>query len=161
MLLLYPHEDQWYLPLTLRPETLSDHPGQISLPGGALEDNETAYEAALRELGEELGVSPAEVEPVGRLSPLYVFASNFLVTPWLARTHHRPEFVPCEHEVAEILYLPLSQLLDVRSYGSHNFDRSGVTFRAPHIQLQHHRIWGATAMILGELTALLEEIDIT
>ncbi|MCG8587347.1 MAG: CoA pyrophosphatase [Pirellulales bacterium] len=159
MLLLYPHDGEWHLPLTLRPETLSDHPGQISLPGGSVEDGETTYAAAVRELHEELDVDPSVVEPIGSLSPLYVFASNFLVTPWLAAAKCRPEFVENPHEVAEVLEVPLSQLMDVRSYGSHAYQRGSVSFRAPHIQWQRHRIWGATAMILGELIELLEGAD--
>jgi 8-oxo-dGTP pyrophosphatase MutT (NUDIX family) len=158
MILLYRHEDHWHLPLTLRPETMKEHPGQISLPGGAVDGDETTYEASLRELDEELGVGAAGIEPIGQLSPLYVFGSNFLVTPWLAKIDTRPDFVANPAEVAEILELPLTQLLDVRSYGSLDHQTSGITLKAPHIRLQNHRIWGATAMILGELTALLEEI---
>jgi 8-oxo-dGTP pyrophosphatase MutT (NUDIX family) len=160
MLLLYPTDDRWHLPLTLRPETLADHPGQISLPGGAVDGEETTYEAALRELDEELGITSADIQPIGQLSPLHVYASNFLVTPWLAFIRQRPEFVPSPAEVAEVLELPLLQLLDVRSYGQHTFQRGDVAFRAPHIQWQRHRIWGATAMILGELSALLEDLDL-
>jgi 8-oxo-dGTP pyrophosphatase MutT (NUDIX family) len=164
MLLLYsqeaqgPHDNAWCLPLTLRPKTLSAHPGQISLPGGAVDADESTYEAALRELDEELSVAAWGVEPIGELSPLYVYASNFLVSPWLAFVDRRPDFVPNAAEVAEVLEFPLAQLLDMRSYGSHEIQRGGIAIRAPHIQWRKHRIWGATAMILGELAVLLEEV---
>ena len=158
MILLYRRNDAWHLPLTLRPETLSDHPGQISLPGGALDGEETTYEAAERELEEELGVGRTGLEPIGQLTPLYVFGSNFLVTPWIAKLEQSPDLIPNPAEVAEVLEVPIAQLLDVRSYGCHNHSRGSVSLSAPHIQWQRHRIWGATAMILGELIAVLEEV---
>ena len=160
LILLFPHEDSWYLPLTLRPETLADHPGQISLPGGAVDGDETTYEAAVRELNEELGVDASEVEPIGSLSSMYVFASNFHVTPWLAYARSRPEMVPNPAEVAEVLEVPLTQLLDTRSYSSHSIERGDIAIYAPHISWRRHRIWGATAMILGELIALIEPLDL-
>jgi len=158
MILLYRNADRWHMPLTLRPETLTDHPGQISLPGGAIDRDETTYEAAQRELDEELGIGPSHLEPIGQLSPLYIFGSNFLVTPWIAKMETPPTFVANPAEVAEVLELPLAQLLDVRNYGQHEHPSGSLRLRAPHIRWQQHRIWGATAMILGELTSLLEEI---
>ena len=160
MILLYRHDGGWQIPLTLRPLTMSEHPGQISLPGGALDADETTYEAALRELEEELGVGQVGIDPIGELTSLYVFGSNFLVTPWLAKIKTRPKFVANPAEVAEILEMPLTHLLDVRSHGHHEHTRGAVSLRAPHIQWQKHRIWGATAMILGELAALVEEIGL-
>ncbi len=84
LVLFYPHEGQWYLPLTLRPAHMVDHAAQVSLPGGAIEPGETAAQAALREFHEELGDDGLPIELLGRLSPHYVQASNYLVTPWVA-----------------------------------------------------------------------------
>ena len=84
ILLLYPAIDGWRLPLLVRPIDLAHHGGQIGLPGGLIEPGETTWQAALRELHEEIGVPPDGIEPLGELSPLYVFVSNNHVSPWVA-----------------------------------------------------------------------------
>lgn len=154
-ILLYPHAGQWHFPLTVRPDTLPAHAGQISLPGGAIDASETASEAALRELQEELGVPPREVTLLGQLSPLYVFVSEYLVTPLVATATARPQFRPSAEEVSELLEVPLARLFDPAHRGRHMRRQRGIELSAPHFLWGHHRIWGATAMILNELAALL------
>lgn len=155
-LLLYPDDGRWTLPLTVRPGTMPVHAGQISLPGGRLNPGETSQEAALRELEEELGVNGQCVRVVGRLSPLYLFNSGFLVEPWVLSAAARPPLRPCAVEVAELLEVPLAHLMDPASVGSGVRKNRGVVFSAPHFAWRNHRIWGATAMILGELVSLLQ-----
>jgi 8-oxo-dGTP pyrophosphatase MutT (NUDIX family) len=155
LVLLYPIDGQWHLPLTVRPATMVVHAGQISLPGGRVEAGETAPQAVLRELEEELGVGRDEVELLGPLSPLYLYVSNFLVMPWVGWCVRRPRFAPDPGEVAEVLELPLAHLLLPSSRGTHTRRNRGVAFSAPHFQWGRHRIWGATAMVLGELAELL------
>ena len=77
LVVLYPHEGQWHLPLILRPAHMLDHAGQVSLPGGTIEPRETSQEAAFREFSEELGVPSTDLQMFGQLSELYLFASNF------------------------------------------------------------------------------------
>jgi 8-oxo-dGTP pyrophosphatase MutT (NUDIX family) len=156
--LLYPHRDQWFIPLTLRPNHMAAHADQISFPGGLTEENETSEQAALRELQEELGIGGDKIRLLGRMSPLYVFASNFQITPCVAIAESRPAFTANPAEVAEIVQLPLDALVDARIYGVHEICRLGLSFRAPHITCDRHRIWGATCMILGELAAIVSEL---
>jgi 8-oxo-dGTP pyrophosphatase MutT (NUDIX family) len=156
--LLHRRAGQWQLPLLLRPESLAYHGGQISLPGGMLEPDETSEDAALRELEEELGVVRPSAVLLGKLSPLYVFGSNFLITPWIAATRSELQIVPCIAEVENILEVPLAHLLDPATRGQHIQQRGGVRFSAPHFAWQVHFIWGATAMILAELMVLIGEI---
>ena len=157
VVLLYPHQGQWHLPLTVRPRHLPDHPGQVCLPGGAVEPDESSRQAALRELREELGGDGEPIEIVGELSPLYVAVSNFLIRPWVAATTRRPAFSPNSAEVEELLEVPLAHLLNPESFGSHRREYQGQPYTAPHFAWQSHRIWGATCMILGELLTVLEE----
>ena len=131
--LVYPHEHAWHLPLTVRPHTLAAHPGQISLPGGAVEPGETHPIAALRELHEELGVEPEDVELIGPLSPLYVFASRFLVQPWLGLARSRPDFRPSPLEVAELLEVPVAHLADAANHDTHQLFILGKDRTVPHI----------------------------
>lgn len=161
MILLYPTPAGWSLPLTLRPAELRPHGGQISLPGGTLEAGETSEQAARRELEEELGVPATEVRSLGKLSDIYVFASNHLVTPWISVCQSQPVWIPQAAEVAEVIELPLQHLASSDSL--HCTDRrvGGVQFRSPHIAVGGHQIWGATCLILGELVHLLETADFT
>jgi len=157
IILFYQADGQWRVPLTLRPETMVAHGGQISLPGGEVEPGETSQLAALRELDEELGVPPASVTVLGNLSPLYVFVSNFLVTPWVAIATDHITFRPNADEVAEVLEASVARLADPTQHGVSQYRRGELEFSAPHFSWRDHRIWGATGMILGELTALLAE----
>ena len=157
LVLLYPQDETWHIPLTLRPTCLPDHGGQISLPGGAIEPGETSREAAIREFHEELGADGLPIEILGRLSPLYVTASNFHVKPWVAVTRQEPRLVANPAEVEEIIEVPLPHLLDPANLDSHRRPRNGKSYTTPHFHWQSHRIWGATCLILGELVTLLSE----
>lgn len=156
LLMLYPHEGRWHVPLTLRPSTLPDHAGQVSLPGGAIEPGESSAVAAIREFREELGADHAPVELLGRLAPVYVQVSNFRVEPWVGRTDTRPPFEPSSDEVAELLEVPLTHLIDPANFGAHRRKHRGQPYTAPHFAWQSHRVWGATCMILGQLVLILE-----
>ncbi|MGD9644915.1 MAG: CoA pyrophosphatase [Pirellulales bacterium] len=151
LVLLYPHADRWHVPLTLRPATMTDHAGQVSFPGGLIEPGETSEQAALRELEEELGIGAADVALLGRLTPLYLFVSNFAVEPWVAVASSRPAFRPNPSEVADVLELSLDHLIDPANFGAHKLNVRSLEFHAPHLLLGEHRIWGATSMMLGEL----------
>ena len=157
--LLYPHEGQWYVPLTVRRADMATHAGQISLPGGLIEPAESVPQAALRELEEELGISANGIQLLGQLTPLYVFVTEFLIFPWVAAVSQRPDWKANRDEVAELLEVPLALVCDPGHHSRHARRQHGVEFTAPHIQWGRHRIWGATAMILGELMAAVAELE--
>lgn len=159
LLLLYPDLGGWHLPLVLRPGHLSHHAGQIGFPGGAIEAGESPQAAALRELHEELGVPPAQVRLLGQLSPLNLYVSNFTVLPWVGVARQRPEFVPHPGEVAHVIEAPLDQLADASRRTRLQVQRGLLRFWAPGIALGPHTIWGATAMILGEFLAVLDDVS--
>ncbi len=158
LLLLYPYEGRWLMPLTLRPTHLESHAGQVSLPGGAVESGESTAQAALREFHEELGQDGAPLDLLGTLSPLYVQASNYLVVPWVAAAVSRPRFAPNSHEVAEVLEMPVDCLFDPACFSSHTRIYEGREYTVPHFLFESHQIWGATCMILGELATVLRGI---
>jgi 8-oxo-dGTP pyrophosphatase MutT (NUDIX family) len=157
LVLFYPLDGEWAVPLTLRPRSLALHAGQISLPGGRVDDGETFEQAALREFQEELGVTIDAAELLGRLSPIYVYNSNHYAVPCVAAVRQRPVFRPNAAEVARVLEVPVREMLNPGRRGWHWIRRGPLRYRAPHIGWQGARIWGATRIILGELIALLEE----
>jgi 8-oxo-dGTP pyrophosphatase MutT (NUDIX family) len=146
-------EAGWSVPAVLRPADMKAHGGQVALPGGLIEADETPAQTALREFEEELGAETGGIEVVGSLSPVFVFVSNFEVTPLVAVSHEPLEFRPNPHEVAEVLGLPLAHLLDPGRRGSHMIHRRGLAFRAPHFEVAGRQVWGATSLILAEFVA--------
>jgi 8-oxo-dGTP pyrophosphatase MutT (NUDIX family) len=154
MLLLYKSAGRWHVPLTERPATLLRHGGQISLPGGAVDEGESSGAAALRELAEELGVDQP-VEILGRLEDCYVFASDFIVTPWVAAASFQPEWRPHDGEVQGVVELPLDVLLEEQSVGEMKIERGPLEFYAPCIRVGAACVWGATCVILSELADVL------
>lgn len=154
MMLLFRRDGRWHLPLTERPESLARHGGQISLPGGAVDPNETSSVAACRELKEELGIA-APVELLGHLSDCYVFASDFLITPWIAAANFEPQWRPQVREVRDVVELPLNILLDESTIGRLTIERGPLVFHAPCMRVGTIRVWGATSIILSELADVL------
>jgi 8-oxo-dGTP pyrophosphatase MutT (NUDIX family) len=156
-LLLFKRDGRWHVPLTERPQTLTRHCGQISLPGGSIDAGETSEQAALRELAEELGVQQS-VELVGRLADCYIYASNFLVIPWIAATKSEPLWRPHDREVQRIFELPLETLFDDSAIGETTITRGPLNFHAPCISVSNTCVWGATSVILGELADVLSKL---
>jgi 8-oxo-dGTP pyrophosphatase MutT (NUDIX family) len=157
MLLLYPHDSEWTIPLTLRTAEMIDHASQISLPGGSIDPGETSDIAARRELREELGTVPQAMKMLGPMTPVFLFNSNFYIEPWLACSQSRPDWSPNPAEVAELIEAPLAALGDPanRVRARHTVFRA--TCEVPGINIGTHCIWGGTSMILGELIALFDE----
>jgi len=154
MILLYPDANEWRMPLIVRHADLAHHGGQVGLPGGLIEPGETALQAALRELHEEIGVPADGIEPLGQFSPLYVYVSNNYVTPWVAVIHRRPTFQRNAAEVAEVIELPIASLFDPAQIGEFDRQWESAPQRVPYFAFDLHRIWGATAMILAEFAAI-------
>lgn len=160
--LLYRHSGEWYLPLTLRAAHLKDHAGQIGLPGGRIEPGESPELAALRELHEELNIVPDGIQVIGRLSPIFLYVSNFHVTPIVAWCSERPEMQPNPSEVAELIELPVRDLVRPENVVESEveippgIDGPGRAV-VPTISYENHRIWGATAIILAEFAAILSD----
>jgi 8-oxo-dGTP pyrophosphatase MutT (NUDIX family) len=142
--------------LTLRPETMRKHPGQVSFPGGRIDpEDDGPIAAALREAQEEIGLPPAEVEVIG-LADRYRTVTGFEVTPVVGLVRPDLPLRPNPEEVADLFEAPLRHLLDP----AHQMMRSAVwRGRERHyyeIDYEGRRIWGATAAMIVNLTRRLE-----
>lgn len=162
LLLLYPHRQALYFVLTRRTDRLEHHGGQIALPGGRHEPGDADFAAtALRETREELGIALDRIELLGRLTPLYVPPSNFVVHPIVAYAPVRPDFHPNPDEVAEVIEVPLDDLLDPARCSAEPRPILGLgdaSKMTPHYCFGQHKVWGATAMVLSEFEALLRTV---
>ena len=156
LVLIYPVVGEAVIPLTVRRDDLPHHAGQVSLPGGRVDPGEQPHEAALREAHEEIGLASSDVEVLGSLSTLWVVVSNHVIRPFVGLARRRPDFQPAPREVARILEAPIHILRDPGRVASVERIRDGHIARYPYFDLEGLQVWGATAMILGELTALLE-----
>jgi len=160
LILIYPHNDTIHLPLTVRGSGLRNHTGQVSLPGGRVDDGESIEACALREAEEEIGVARDSVQVLGRLTPLHIPVSRFLLHPVVGFVPARPIFNRAEWEVARIIEPSLWQLRDpgtvrrevqMRSYGHQN-----IEVDVPFFDIESEKVWGATAMVLAEFCAILD-----
>ncbi|WP_118972289.1 NUDIX hydrolase [Taibaiella koreensis] len=159
LLLLYPDGGDLQLVLIERSADGGVHSGQIALPGGRKEDTDvTIVDTALREAAEEVALNAHKVTVIGQLSCLYIPVSNFEVTPVVAFAAEAPKLIASEAEVARILRLPLStlfsrkEMVDVRASGL-----DIVIHTIAYMMDDEQFIWGATAMILSELEAIVAE----
>lgn len=137
--------------LTQRAAHLPDHAGQISFPGGKIEQSDKdPLAAALRETSEEIGVEPRFVEPIGYLD-LYMTTLGYRIVPTLARV--TPDFAPRLNpsEVDEIFEVPLIFLMEPANHQRHSRDWQGLKRTYYAMPFGQRYIWGVTAGILRNL----------
>ena len=151
LLLIYCFNDELHLVLTRRREDLNAHAGQISFPGGRQEPDEPLGVTALREMREEVGISETAVSLIGQLTQIYIPPSDFEVHPFVGWYENgRPRFSPGMDEVAEIIEVPLSHLLDPNTRREEPWDFRGQQINIPFFDVEGHKVWGATAIMLSE-----------
>jgi len=143
--------DQPEILLTRRAMHLTHHPGQVSLPGGAMAARgETGVFTALREAEEEIGLLPDNVEPIGFLDRVDTI-SDFRVLPVVGLVRQSPPWTPDYSEVDEVFTIPLELALDTGAYAMETIERFGSQFTVHYLHWRDYRIWGVTAAILRNL----------
>ena len=158
MILLYPDGNDIRLPLMKRPTYNGAHSGQVSLPGGKYEEGDSdLIMTSLRETEEEIGVSTSKIQVLGKLSEMFIVASNFKVFPTVGVINEKPVFFPDSKEV-EAIYTPaLSELMDLNKRKVKTMHFPPYTIHSPYFDIEGETVWGATAMILGELLEVIKK----
>lgn len=152
--LLYPSGDEVSLVFIKRNEYDGPHSAQVSFPGGAWEEADGSLEnTALRETREELGIMK-KIEILGKLTPLHIPVSNFMVHPFLSWMERRPEFDPDPSEVKYVIEVSLRELLDPANCRREIIFHHNRQIEAPYYLAGNEKIWGATAMMLSEVLQL-------
>jgi len=140
---------------TQRTAHLTDHAGQIALPGGRCDEaDRTPERTALREAEEEVGIASDRIEILGRL-PEYLTSTGFAVTPVVGWAEPPLSYRPDPREVADVFEVPLGFLLDTRN---HRYESAFYKGRMRHYWAMPYGerfIWGATAGMLVTFQRLL------
>jgi len=137
--------------LTQRTAHLKDHAGQISFPGGKIDQSDASpMAAALREAEEEVGLAPGLVEPLGYLD-LYLTTFGYRIVPTVARVAPDFSLVLNRDEVDDAFEVPLSFLMSPDNHQRKSRDWNGLTRHFYEMPYGERYIWGATAGILRNL----------
>lgn len=160
LILFYPHQNEVHVPLILRPAYDGVHASQMAFAGGRHEHtDENLTRTALREAQEEIGIKATDVEVIGQLTELFIPPSNFFVLPVVGFIDYRPDFYPDPREVERVFEVPMRTLADENIKGTTTVTTKGYDFDAPFYGIEGHKIWGATALMIAELLALIDKIE--
>jgi 8-oxo-dGTP pyrophosphatase MutT (NUDIX family) len=151
------YKDEWHVLFTRRTDRVESHKGQVSFPGGACDDGETSpEETALREAEEEIGMNPADVTVLGRLSSM-VTVSSFRVSPIVGVIPWPYAFRVAGIEVARIFTIPLLWLANRNNYWEFSLLESERSLIAYH-PYDGELLWGATARMTVNFLKTLDLI---
>lgn len=159
LILLYPKDERLHSVFMKRTEYEGVHSGQISFPGGMKESSDASLtETALREAEEETGVIASRVRILGSLTPLHIPVSNIVVHPCVGYLPERPEFHIDPREVQYLIEEALDNLSDASIIESESMFIQNKEMDVPYFNIKGHHVWGATAMILGELIEIVKAV---
>jgi 8-oxo-dGTP pyrophosphatase MutT (NUDIX family) len=159
LILLYPNEQQQTSVLLIERMTYNGHhSGQIAFPGGKAEPSDVDLQAtALREFFEETG---ADVLPtvIGKLTPVYIPVSKFMVQPFVSYVEQKPNFSASAYEVNELIEWEITHLLNPDIIKETTIEPTpGYKIKTPYFDVQGKVLWGATAMMLNELKWVMQK----
>lgn len=148
----------WHLVFIRRTDTVESHKGQVSFPGGGCDDTETrAEQTALREAQEEIGLSPRDVQILGRLNDV-VTITHFRVTPVVGVIPWPYEFHLSRHEVSRVFSIPLDWMAQSANWDEFNFTPDGTHRSFPVVTYHAYAgevLWGASARITQDFLRVL------
>jgi len=148
-----------HLVFTKKTSGVPHHKGQFSFPGGVVETGDgSRVETALREAWEEIRLPAEAVEVLGLLDDTPTRATNFVITPVVGIVRDPVEFKPDGREIERVIEVPLATLRDPSIFRTELWERDGEPHPVLFYQVSaEDLVWGATARILSQFLALLEE----
>jgi 8-oxo-dGTP pyrophosphatase MutT (NUDIX family) len=150
-----------HLLFTKRSEEVKYHKGEISFPGGVVDEEDSELiSTALREASEEIGLKESDVQIVGVLDDI-VTITEFIVTPIVGLFPYPYPFEVSEAEIAELIEVPLVSLLDENCFGEREILRGSRNEVVYSYQYGKYIIWGATARILKQFLDLISSPRVT
>lgn len=159
---LYKKADEYHILLTRRTAGVEHHKGQISFPGGRMDEGDTDLLAtALREGFEEIGLRPEDVEILGELDDEIISSSNFLVSPFVAFIPYPYDFKINHDEVETLVEVPVAVLRDMANFREKVVADDGNPLTAYAYRYGDQVIWGATARILKRFLDLVYAGELT
>ena len=153
MVLIFEKEKDFYFILNKRTDLVEHHKGEISFPGGSKDHEDIdLLHTALRETHEEMGIHPDNINVIGEIDDVET-NSDFIITPFVGFISYPYEYKVSEIEVAEVLEVPLSTLINPNNvnYSKHEKYGSLISY-----QYFNHNIYGATARILEKVINLID-----
>lgn len=156
LLLLYPKDGEYCILLNKRSQQVEHHKGEISFPGGRRDPEDKDFrETALKEAHEEMGIKPEDVTLLGRLDDI-VTRSNFGVRVFVGTISYPYPFKPSAREIAEVLEVPISGLLDPRNHREEARWTEGGTIKTYCYAYGEHLIFGATAQMVTQFLEVFQ-----
>lgn len=157
MISMYHIENELHIPFIVRPAYNGVHSGQVSFAGGKVEETDNSrIHTAVREANEEIGITVLDEHIIGVMPQLYVVPSNMLVTPVVAYLPERPTFTLDPKEVAKVLEVSMTDLLNPANHGTRQVTLpNNMKMKFPSFLVQGEEIWGATGRMLSELFKLI------
>ena len=159
LILLFPFEDEIQFFLTKRTEDVEHHKGQISLPGGIRENDESLNETALRETKEEVGIDSTKIIISGSLTPFFIPVTGYIVHPFIGWCKEKPSTKIHEVEVNQLFSVSITELMDEKILQTEQWNIRGYDAIVPYYNFGKCKVWGATAAILSEFKSILEDIS--
>ena len=134
------------------------HSNQIGFPGGQIDSTDNSpWDAAKRELEEEIGIPVKGVKLIKEMTPIYIPPSRFLVDCFLGYTTGKTELMIDANEVQKVIPVSVYDLLNATSGFSSQVGSNGV--EVPIYNLSGNIVWGATAMMLAEIKSILSQVQ--
>ena len=159
LILLFPFEDEIQFFLTKRTEDVEHHKGQISLPGGIRENDESLNETALRETKEEVGIDSTKIIISGSLTPFFIPVTGYIVHPFIGWCKEKPSTKIHDVEVNQLFSVSITELMDEKNLQTEQWNIRGYDAIVPYYNFEKCKVWGATAAILSEFKSILEDIS--
>ena len=158
---LFKKEEDCHLLFTKRSDQVKYHKGEISFPGGVVDEEDLELiSTAMREAHEEIGLRESDIQVIGLLDDI-VTITEFIVTPIIGLFPYPYPFKVSEMEISELIEVPLSSLLDGNCFSEREIFRGGQKEIVYAYQYGKHTIWGATARILKQFLDLITSSENT